>query len=459
MAHPRCVFVIAADEANGRPYIVMELMPGATLQDVVSRDGPLPVESAISKILDVIDGLCEAHRLGVVHRDVKPSNCFVEADGRVKVGDFGLAKSLVGGDALTRTGAFLGTPLFASPEQIKGETVGAQSDVYSVAATLYCLLTGQAPFQGGDAAATLARIVSEAAPPMRSLRPDLSATLDKVVLRGLERDQAKRWRDLDEFRAALLPFLPGRLSIGGLGVRFGAYLIDIAFLTIPGLLAVFLVVVLTGGGSPWTPQLRVDRQLLQMLAGVVVWVLYFGGFESLWGCTPGKYFLGLRVCRAKGSERPGLAAVMVRVGLFYLLENLGAIFFAVVLVYNAAQSADLSPEHQMGQNLLALAFFYPLSRWEPFASYARCGRETVIAACTRCSAARAPYSYRSPFEAAPSGVAPWSWKRLLQRGSPSALAHSRFWAYYLGRGDCFSVTKRLWAETLGFGSGRRTTRL
>jgi eukaryotic-like serine/threonine-protein kinase len=360
VAHPRCVFVIAADEANGRPYIVMELMPGATLQDVVSRDGPLPVESALSKILDVIDGLCETHRLGVVHRDVKPSNCFVEADGRVKVGDFGLAKSLVGGDALTRTGAFLGTPLFASPEQIKGETVGPKSDVYSVAATLYCLRTGQAPFQGGDAAATLARIVSEAPPPMRLLRPDLSAALDKVVLRGLERDQAKRWRDLDEFRAALLPFMPGRLSIGGLGVRFGAYLIDIVFLTIPGFVAFFLVVFLTGGGSPWTPPLRIDRQLLQMLVGVLVWVFYFGGFESLWGCTPGKYFLGLRVCTARGSERPGLAAVMLRVGLFYLLENLGAIFFTVVLTYNAAESADLSPEHQMGQNLLALAVFYAL---------------------------------------------------------------------------------------------------
>ena len=170
VAHPRCVFVLAADEADGRPFIVMELMPGVTLQDVVNRDGPLPLESALFKILDVIDGLHEAHRLGVVHRDVKPSNCFVEANGRVKVGDFGLSKALVGGDALTQSGAFLGTPLFASPEQIKSEAVGPQSDLYSTAATLYSLLTGQAPFQGGDSAATLARIVSEPAPSMRSLR-------------------------------------------------------------------------------------------------------------------------------------------------------------------------------------------------------------------------------------------------------------------------------------------------
>src|SRR5256714_7399005 len=85
--HPRCVFVLAADEEAGRPYIVMELMPGATLEDLVRKRGPLPPEEAITKIFDVIDGLREAHRLGLVHRDVKPSNCFLDADGHVKVGD------------------------------------------------------------------------------------------------------------------------------------------------------------------------------------------------------------------------------------------------------------------------------------------------------------------------------------------------------------------------------------
>ncbi len=360
VAHPRCVFVLAADEAHGRPYIVMELMPGATLQDVIDREGPLPVEQALSKILDVIDGLREAHRLGVIHRDVKPSNCFVEADGRIKVGDFGLAKSLVGGDALTRTGAFLGTPLFASPEQIKSEAIGPQSDVYSVAATLYCLLTGQAPFQSGDAAATLARIVSEAPPPMRSLRPNLSAALDKVVLRGLERDQARRWRDLDEFRAALLPFVPGRLSIGGMGVRFGAYLIDALFLSVLGFVAFFLIAALTGGGSPWAPELRTDRQLFAMLEGVLVGSLYFWGCESRWGCTPGKRFLGLRVCTAKSGERPGAAIMALRAGLFLLLLNLGTIPIAAILLRDAMVSANPAPEEQVRLSILSIALFYPL---------------------------------------------------------------------------------------------------
>src|SRR5262249_43243831 len=126
IAHPRCVFVLAADEEAGRPYIVMELMPGSTLEDRVAEKGPLAPEDAIAAVRGVLGGRGEAHGRGVIPRDVKPSNCFLDADGRVKVGDFGLSKSLVGSVHLTRTGAFLGTPLYASPEQVKGEPLDPQ---------------------------------------------------------------------------------------------------------------------------------------------------------------------------------------------------------------------------------------------------------------------------------------------------------------------------------------------
>ncbi|HYT87890.1 MAG TPA: serine/threonine-protein kinase, partial [Gemmataceae bacterium] len=132
ISHPRCVFVLAVEEEAGQPYIVMELMPGKTLKELVEERGPLPPGEAIAKILDVIDGLAEAHRLGFIHRDVKPSNCFLEADGRVKVGDFGLAKALTKDGHLTKTGAFVGTPYFAAPEQVRAEAVDQQADVYSV---------------------------------------------------------------------------------------------------------------------------------------------------------------------------------------------------------------------------------------------------------------------------------------------------------------------------------------
>jgi serine/threonine protein kinase len=194
--HPRCVFVLAADEKDGRPYIVMELMPGRTLEDLVRECGPLPVEEAVPKILDVIDGLQEAHHFGVIHRDVKPSNCLLESDGRVKVGDFGLAKALAANVRLTRTGSFLGTPLYASPEQVKSEPLTPQTDVYSAAATFYFLLAGKAPFECGNPAATLARIASEDVPSLRGTRPDIPEALDRVVLRGLERKRERRYKDL-----------------------------------------------------------------------------------------------------------------------------------------------------------------------------------------------------------------------------------------------------------------------
>ncbi|HVS34686.1 MAG TPA: protein kinase [Gemmataceae bacterium] len=341
VSHPRCVFVLTADESGGRPYIVMELMPGTTLQDLVDREGPLPIDKAIGKILDVIEGLQEAHRLGVVHRDVKPSNCFVDAEGRVKVGDFGLSKSLAASSALTRTGTFIGTPLFASPEQIKGDAVGPRSDVYSTAATLYCLLTGKAPFQGGDPAATLARIVCDPAPPMRSRRRELPEALDQAVLRGLERDPAKRWRDLDEFRSALLPFVPGRLSvvIGGLGPRFAAYLIDAVLLWIAGILLSFILGLcrvdrLLVGMAP------LGRAAVQHVQDVAPWLLYFAVPEAIWGCAVGKFCLRLRVGRADANRRPTLIRSVIRTVLTYIFLCLGYLGSQAIIQVSPAESPD-----------------------------------------------------------------------------------------------------------------------
>jgi hypothetical protein len=314
LSHPRCVFVLAADQEAGWAYIVMERMPGPTLEDLVRERGPLPLEEAVALILDVIDGLAEAHRLGIIHRDVKPSNCFVGADGRIKVGDFGLAKSLLVGGGLTRTGSFLGTPWFASPEQVRGETVDPQTDVYSVAATLFFLLTGQAPFQSSDAAVTLARIVSDEPPSMRSLRPELSAWLDQVVLRGLERDRKRRWRDLDEFRHALLPFVPGRLLPASRGWRVAAGLIDLLPFVLLEIITDVVFEPIWGRERPGGMV-----RLLLLLSGVIPFLGYFILLEGWWGCSLGKRLLGLRVCTPAGIDPPGLVRATVRTGTWYVL--------------------------------------------------------------------------------------------------------------------------------------------
>ncbi len=336
ISHPRCVFVLAADEDQGRPYIVMELMPGGTLDELVRQGGPLPPEQAIRKILDVIDGLNEAHEIGLIHRDVKPGNCFLEADGRVKIGDFGLAKSLLRDSHLTRTGTFLGTPLFAAPEQIKREGSTIQDDVYSVAATLYFLLTGQAPFQSGDAMATMARIVSEAPPSMRTLRPDLPKALDDVVLRGLARERKNRWRNLEEFRRALLQLLPAEVSVGGLGLRFGAFLLDAFLLSLARELLLRVLGALLQFGT------LLDALAILAMAGTQV--VYFGVLEGRFGWSLGKRALRLRVSSPTTQQPPGVKRSLLRVSVFYLVPNLPLIIVGLYLSVAHPEHVKISPE-------------------------------------------------------------------------------------------------------------------
>ena len=315
MSHPRCVFVYGADTDAGRPFIVMELMPGSTLKDLVERRGPLPPGEAVARILDVIDGLIEAHRLGLIHRDVKPSNCFLTHDDRVKIGDFGLSKSLGGNPAdgqLTNSGAFLGTVLFAPPEQIRGEEVGYDSDIYAVSATLYYALTGQAPYQHASLTAALAKAISEPPPRIRARRPEVSRALERIVLRGMERDRNRRWGSLDELRDALAEQLPGRAVPARPRVRVAAFLLDAILLAFCVNLPIELVAYsLSGRVVGGVPAL----DLLPWLG----WFAYFALAEGLTGTTFGKAMLRLRVVRDGGIGPPGLKQAAIRVLVFQFL--------------------------------------------------------------------------------------------------------------------------------------------
>jgi eukaryotic-like serine/threonine-protein kinase len=332
ITHPRCVFVLAADQSEGWPFIVMELMPGHTLKDLVETQGPLPQGEAVRKIMDVIEGLEEAHKLGVIHRDVKPSNCFLEAEGRVKVGDFGLSKSLIGSDAdLTRTGSFLGTPHYASPEQIKGEPIDARSDVYSVAATLYFLLTGKPPHHANDAAVALARIVSDDAPAIRTLRPEVWSALDEVVMRGLERDRKRRYRSLEEFREALAPFLPGRVALGRFGLRAGAYAIDWLILAILINLSLVATIEIIGDRPFYRlTQLRFHTWHIEWISSLV-WFAYFGLCEVFGPATLGKRILRLRVTSITRGGPASKGEAIVRVLVFAAIVMLPRKLFATFL--------------------------------------------------------------------------------------------------------------------------------
>ena len=324
VTHPRCVFVLAVDDHQGRPYIVMELMPGTTLQSLVDKGGPLDPATAIIKIFDVIEGLQEFHKRGLIHRDVKPSNCFLEKEGRVKIGDFGLSKALDGGADLTRTGTFIGTPLYASPEQIKRDLVDERTDVFSVAATLYYLLSGQPPVQAKDATEALARIASEPAPLLRGHRPEIPRALEAVIHRGLERDPGRRWRSLQEFHDALVPFVPDRLSIAGIGLRVGAFAVDLGLAYLVSW-AMFGLVVLYYRAQ-MMPTYRFYAQQGELLGWTerILWFLYFSILEGLGGASLGKWLAGLRVSRVDRGGPPGLVRGLVRASVFYLLTELPA---------------------------------------------------------------------------------------------------------------------------------------
>lgn len=312
--HPRCVFVESADEHEGRPYIVMELMTGKTLKDLVVSRGPIPYKEAITLILDVIDGLIEAHDTGTIHRDVKPANCYLEENGRVKIGDFGLSRSMTEGSDLTQTGSFIGTPLYASPEQIRGGQLDQRTDIYSVCATLFNLVTGHAPFESANPALVIARIASEDAPLASSFNAKIPKVLDEILVKGLKRSREKRYQSLQSLREELATLLDERGSIATLGVRFAAYGIDSLLLSAVGTLAATL---LQNGSST---KLQVPPFSFYIAIMSAIWLYYFG-CEFFKGATVGKFLLRLRVVDSNSNLKASVLRVFLRSILYILISG------------------------------------------------------------------------------------------------------------------------------------------
>jgi serine/threonine-protein kinase len=193
---------------DGTPYLVMEYLVGATLEELLLRDGPLPIDTAIDWVLQALTGVGEAHRLGLVHRDLKPENLFLcERRDRgpiVKVLDFGTVKDLVTkGTKLTRTGSTMGSPAYMPPEQVRADEIDARADVWAMGATLYELLTGRLPFEGESVPATLASILRDPHAPIRKHRAEIPVALEALIDRTLSKDPAGRFASAAEFHAAL----------------------------------------------------------------------------------------------------------------------------------------------------------------------------------------------------------------------------------------------------------------
>jgi serine/threonine-protein kinase len=208
--HPNVCGILAWGEALGMPYLVMPFLEGETLSRRETRHGPMPPALAAPLMAQLCYGLQHAHEAGILHRDLKPENVMLvtgeEGRERAVVMDFGLAKESVAGPEvmkLTATGIVLGTPEFMSPEQIRGRTLDARSDVFALGVLAFELLTGRLPFEGNTAQETMLAHLTGQPLRLRQVRPELSERLERVIARSLAHKAEDRFQSMQEFGEAL----------------------------------------------------------------------------------------------------------------------------------------------------------------------------------------------------------------------------------------------------------------
>ncbi|MDX1948584.1 MAG: serine/threonine-protein kinase [Pirellulaceae bacterium] len=203
--HPNVVAIHDVDQQRGVCFLVLELMSGGNAQELLGR-GPLGWREATRIIAETCRGLAAAHDAGLLHRDIKPANIMLTASGHVKLADFGLAKiegDAASGGPLTKSSAVFGTPQYMSPEQCQGETLDPRSDIYSLGATWFALLTGQTPFVAEQPVQMMFAHCSKPPPDPRTLRPEIPAECAQVVLKCLEKSRSERYASASDLLAAL----------------------------------------------------------------------------------------------------------------------------------------------------------------------------------------------------------------------------------------------------------------
>jgi serine/threonine-protein kinase len=199
--HPSIVSIFDRGYAEGTYYIAMEYLDGRTLKELLVKNGPTPVPIAIDYARQILGALAFAHRNGIVHRDIKPHNIVVGGDGRLKVTDFGIARS--GASQMTEAGSIVGTAQYLSPEQARGAPVDPRSDIYSLGVVLYEMLTGKVPFSGDTPVEIAMKHLSQVPEPPSELRDGIPHDLDAVVMRALAKDPEQRYATAEEMDADL----------------------------------------------------------------------------------------------------------------------------------------------------------------------------------------------------------------------------------------------------------------
>ncbi len=310
--HPNSLYVFGSEEIEGAPVITMEISGAGTLEDRLQKRGPLPVTEAVDATLDVIAGLEAAAAGGVLHRDVKPANCFVGSDGSVRVGDYGLSVSTLAREdtLVTAAGVIMGTPAYAPPEQLRGDDLDLRADIYSVGATLFSLLTNRLPFEGKNAVEIVAKAVNEDPRPVSEFCEGAPPGLDAVVRRCLAKTPEGRYGDYASLRRALLPFSSREPEPATMLARAAAGWIDYLLAFLPP----YAVLMFTVGAGKLLVQPLVERTLFSFRYYLLLFAvagIYFTVAEGIFGAGFGKALKGLRVTRADG-RTPGLGRAFVR---------------------------------------------------------------------------------------------------------------------------------------------------
>jgi len=209
--HPNVVGVHRVmDLGAGGIALVMAHIDGRTLKQVIKEEHPLSADFAVSVVRQVASALAAAHRLGIVHRDVKPENIFIDADGKALLADFGVARSMSGDTQLTMHGVAIGTPSYMAPEQIEGDNLDGRADVYSLGLVAWEMFTGHRPWEGESLYAVLYHQRHHELPDVREVRPDVSDQLADAIAGAIEKDPTARWQSMDELIDALDGAAPTR---------------------------------------------------------------------------------------------------------------------------------------------------------------------------------------------------------------------------------------------------------
>jgi uncharacterized RDD family membrane protein YckC len=340
------VYVFGTHESNGVLAIAMELVDGGTLRDLVIANKPLSLNAAVDAILQVIAGLEAAAAVGILHRDVKPSNCFVDRNGTVKVGDFGLSISAAERDATQTAATVLGTPEFASPEQIRGDAVDVRSDIYSTAGTLYYLLTGRPPFSGKSVVEVISRVLENNVDSLASHRPDVPGPVVRCVMRCLSRDPADRPPTYEQLRRQLIAFSSAALPTVGPVPRLSAAAIDGIVLAAP-----MEALELWFPHSGWLAH-SPSRLGISLVLGVV----YFGVVEGIWGASIGKAICGLRIVRMMGHPA-GTVRALIRAAVYHAADVPMLGFMVLAPVITSTRTAANIGVLLAAQCLLILVLF------------------------------------------------------------------------------------------------------